>query len=202
MKSAEGETVELKDVISTSKARGQVEKWLSELETDMLGSVRKVIADCLETYEKTERVVWVREWMGQAVLAVTAYFWTMEIHRCINAGGSALADYLALNTAQINDIVALVRGALSKQNRSTLGALVVLDVHARDTLDMIVKENVQSDNEFIWLSQLRYYWTDINEEKNMVTRMINAHLNYGYEYLGNYYGICIFDDGTFYFFFG
>ncbi len=155
MKSSEGEVVELKDVISTSKARGQVEKWLSELERDMLDSVRKVIADSLESYVKTERSKWVREWMGQAVLCVTAYYWTMDIHRCVNEGGGALAKYLDQNTSQINEIVALVRGNLSKQNRSTLGALVVLDVHARDTLEMIVNANITSDNEFIWLSQLR-----------------------------------------------
>nr|XP_022323965.1 dynein heavy chain 7, axonemal-like isoform X6 [Crassostrea virginica] len=181
MKSSEGEVVELRDVISTSKARGQVEKWLLELEGDMIASLHKVIGESLEAYPKEDRREWVKRWPGQAVLCVTAKFWTDFIEAAFKKGGSALQEYLDLNIKQIDDIVAMVRGKLSKQNRVTLQALIVLDVHAKDVLAQLVKNNVNSDLDFQWLSQLRYYW----EESQMVTRMINSMLKYGYEYLGN-----------------
>lgn len=52
----------------------------------------------------------------------------------------------------------IVRGELSLQNRITLQALIVLDVHGRDIVSQLSDSNVQSDDDFQWLCQLRYYW--------------------------------------------
>ncbi|XP_026189143.1 dynein heavy chain 12, axonemal isoform X3 [Mastacembelus armatus] len=181
MYSSEGERVQLIQHISTSEAKGAVEKWLVQVEEVMLRSVRDVIARSRLAYAETVRSQWVKEWPGQVVLCTSQIFWTLEVHEAIRAGSVGLKNYYQQLQSQLNDIVELVRGALPKQTRITLGALVTIDVHARDVVMELIEKGVSHETDFQWLAQLRYYWSN----DNVRVRIINCDVKYAYEYLGN-----------------
>ncbi|KAK1801742.1 hypothetical protein P4O66_022373 [Electrophorus voltai] len=181
MYSSEGERVGLIQPISTSEARGAVEKWLVQVEDVMVRSIRHVI-DCSRlAYPETKRNQWVREWPGQVVLCTSQMYWTLEVHEAIRSGPGGLKNYYDQLQSQLKDIVELVRGKLPKQTRTTLGALVTIDVHARDVVMEMIQKGVSHETDFQWLAQLRYYWTN----DNVRVCIINCDVKYAYEYLGN-----------------
>ncbi|KAL8620603.1 hypothetical protein ACOMHN_017884 [Nucella lapillus] len=181
MFSSEGEKVKMSVPISTSEARGAVEKWLLQVQDVMLMSIRDVVEAAVEAYTISPRTEWVREWPGQVVLCASQVFWTRDVHEAIKGGPQGLRDFYERLHMQLKDIVALVRGKLTKQQRITLGALVVIDVHARDVVLDMANKGVATQNDFNWLAQMRYYW----EEARMLVRITNATVNYCNEYLGN-----------------
>ena len=85
---------------------------------------------------------WVRQWPGQVAICVNQIYWTEEVHEAIGSGVQGLRDYQKKLQDQLSDIVTIVRGKLPKQTRVTLGALVVIDVHAKDVVQELVDRGV------------------------------------------------------------
>ena len=92
-----------------------------------------------------------------ACAAAFQVFWTKEVNETITASGSqGLASYADKCTEELNKIVNLVRGKLTSLERATCGALVVIDVHARDVTRQMANDGVEDVVDFKWESQLRY----------------------------------------------
>uniref|UniRef100_H3ANA7 AAA+ ATPase domain-containing protein n=1 Tax=Latimeria chalumnae TaxID=7897 RepID=H3ANA7_LATCH len=180
MESAENEKVELVQCIIPARAKGLVERWLREVEKLMKTSLQEVIFRSINAYPENQREVWVLQWPGQVILASSSVYWTMEISEAITQNGG-LQAHLQKSNKQIEDIVNLVRGKLTKMERITLGALITTDVHARDVVAKLNDLGINSTTDFNWIAQLRYYW----EDKNVIVRMVTTAVPYGYEYLGN-----------------
>nr|XP_034195921.1 dynein heavy chain 7, axonemal-like isoform X1 [Osmia lignaria] len=182
MQSSEGEKVILEDIVDTVAARGQVERWLLDLERSMKKSVRAQVIASKNAFLKQVRSMWALEWPGQTILCVSKLYWTADVTKALSSDPlQNVKNYIHTCTHQLNEIVKLVRGKLSTQNRTTLEALVTLDVHGRDVVSGLVGQRVTDATDFNWLAQLRYYWMN----NDLWTTMINTSLKYAYEYLGN-----------------
>jgi dynein heavy chain len=181
MISGESELVPWPRTLNPAEARGAVEKWLVETETLMRDAVKDQTAKARQAYPETPREKWVLEWPGMTAICVGQMFWTSEVEESIqDPSGEGVRKYAQKCTDQLDDMVGLVRGNLTKLQRSQIGALVVLDVHSRDMTVNLADEGISSILDFSWLAQLRYYW----ESDDVQCKMITACIKYGYEYLG------------------
>ncbi|XP_014014461.1 dynein axonemal heavy chain 3 [Salmo salar] len=179
MISSEKELVPFSTKLYPAKAKGMVEKWLQQVESMMMTSVRDVIHKGVDQYVEVPRKKWVLQWPGQVVICASSIFWTSEVSEAIET--NTLHAYVDKSNAQIAVIVELVRGKLNGGARMTLGSLTVIDVHARDVVAKLAEDRISSLNDFSWISQLRYFW----EDGDVRLRMITTTVKYGYEYLGN-----------------
>ncbi|GBG25533.1 Dynein heavy chain 6, axonemal [Hondaea fermentalgiana] len=206
MVSPEDERIELGKNL---KARGNVEDWLTAVEKDMKLSLHKLMKVGLEDYFERSRIDWVRAHPGQIVATVAQIAWVLGTEatlRNAQAASAAGADATATrepsfvdnhfqedvqtldawyrrNVAELDRLTMLVRSDLTKRERKIIVALVTTDVHARDIVETLRDEQVDSLNNFTWQQQLRYYWQkeDIDD---CVVRQSNSVIRYAYEYEG------------------
>ncbi|KAL1506278.1 hypothetical protein ABEB36_005670 [Hypothenemus hampei] len=183
MYSQENEKVNFRTQVNTKDAGGSVEKWLILVEEQMVVSVRDQILKSFKNYFLIPRTQWVQKWPGQVVLCVSQMHWTYNVHKALNNEENfTVASFFESLRISLNDIVALIRDpTLTNLSRITVKALIVIDVHAKDVVEDLLKKKVDNDKEFKWLSQMRYYL----EEDEALVRLINATVKYAYEYLGN-----------------
>ncbi|CAH1159888.1 unnamed protein product [Phaedon cochleariae] len=183
MYSQENEKVNFKSLVNTKEAGGSVEKWLVQVEDQMIISVRDQIIKSFKNYFMLPRTQWVQRWPGQVVLCVSQMHWTHNVHLALSREENmTLGTFSASLRDQLNEIVTLIRDpTLTNLSRITIKALIVIDVHAKDVVEDLFQKNVGSDKEFKWLSQMRYYL----EDDEALVRLINATVKYAYEYLGN-----------------
>uniref|UniRef100_H2ZMD9 Dynein axonemal heavy chain 3 n=1 Tax=Ciona savignyi TaxID=51511 RepID=H2ZMD9_CIOSA len=95
MKSSEGEIVPFTTKIYPAKAKGMVEKWLLEVESNMISSIKQEMFKSNVDYAETHRKKWVLQWPGQIVLCVSQTYWTSEVAAAIEEGTLDLVTPLA-----------------------------------------------------------------------------------------------------------
>ena len=168
------------------KARGNVEEWLGKVEEAMNVSLKKLTKIAVQDYLTKTRPDWtVAGHASQVVLTVSQIYWCKDLTLCLTGDHDkikALHDFHHQNFKNLNELAAIVRKEIPPIHRSILGALITIDVHARDIVAELYEGKIESANAFEFLRQMRYYWDTSKDD--CVVRMSTSEYLYGYEYLG------------------
>ncbi|TYZ65733.1 hypothetical protein PybrP1_011994 [[Pythium] brassicae (nom. inval.)] len=144
------------------KARGNVEDWLKALEGSMKASIYKLMKAGLLDYDTKARADWVCDHPGQVVATVAQMTWARSTEDALAGGGGdpvgAMHAWFTRVVFELNELIVKIRGDLTPLERKVIVALVTTDVHARDIVECLWSEQVESVGNFIWQQQLRYYW--------------------------------------------
>ncbi|RKP21179.1 hypothetical protein ROZALSC1DRAFT_20732 [Rozella allomycis CSF55] len=166
---------------------GAVEVWLGQIENEMKETLRKQLLGTLNAFKKVKRDKWLKDWPGQLLITAGQINWTSDCTRALldveKGEKGALKELKRKQLGNLKKLAELVKSPLNKVERKKLVALITTEVHSRDVIDRMYKNDCSGVNAFEWSSQLRFYWD--KEVDNCVIKQINATFQYGYEYLGN-----------------
>jgi dynein heavy chain len=172
-----------------------IEHWMCDLKDAMVAGVKNNFMCAARDYVLVSRTDWMQKWAGQVVLNCSQLYWTREVEELLKLkGNEGCWEYYHQLCKQLEDMVILIRGNISKLARVTVGALAVVDVHARDVQKKIAEAGVAKVTDFDWISQMRYYWEGGDIEKDLgdlAVIMVSSKRWYGFEYLGNTFRLVI-----------
>ncbi|KAF0298099.1 Dynein beta chain, ciliary [Amphibalanus amphitrite] len=153
----DGEYVEFDQAIDCV---GPVEQWLNKLLDRMRCTVRYYMTEAVVTYEDKPREQWLFDYPAQVSLAGTQIWWTTEVNisfgRLEEGYENALKDYNKKQINQLNSLITLLVGDLTKQERQKVTTICTIDVHSRDVVGKLIAAKVESSQAFSWQAQLRH----------------------------------------------
>lgn len=174
--SAEGDEVILKNLIQIT---GLVEDWLNQLVVEIKFTLKDLIRSCAQNDFLDEQHI--KMFPIQVLCTAKAISFTRLTEKSINSMN--LSSHL--NTIK-DEIDRYSSSKFQKVDNSLLQlkirALLLDLVHHLSIVESLVAKNVTSDQDWLWLQQLKFY---LNSRNDVTIKMVFAEFEYSYEYLGN-----------------
>ena len=183
MVSPEGEYVGLGKNL---KARGNVEQWLTSVEQSMQVSLKRLAKKAYQDYPESKRTEWIFAQPAQVVLAIAQIYWIRETEQYLAPASSDpagdLGTWYEKNCSMLTDLTEIVRQDLNKLQRKIAGALITIDVHSHDIIEILINKKAHSISDFDWQMQLRQYWEQkeaLVREEQLVLRALSFDTSTG-----------------------
>lgn len=170
--SENNETLPLIETVDTQKFQGCVEMWLKELQNQIIETIRQMIQ---QSYNKYNQQNWILDWPCQVLLAATKIDFTINGHEAINK--NTLNNYQTTISNNIKNYTNMLKTNIDNTLKTKISTILITLRNNLDTISNLITSN----QDFKWLSQLRYYLSDTN---HLNVKIFDNEINYGYEYSG------------------
>lgn len=133
------------------KARGAVEEWLSKVEEAMFVACKRYMRFGYQCYAAKERDEWFQDHPNQVVITVSQVYWAADIHKIFDGKDKTMSlavekmiKFEAKCLQDLSALAALTRKNISSLLRKILCALITIDVHAKDSVRMLIEKQCHS----------------------------------------------------------
>lgn len=184
--SKDGERLVLRPPLDT--ARCQVESWLNQLvpglHTSLSYSVKSAIHDFGHTSLPQEQ--WVPNFLGMVSLTALRVWWTARVEDVFDkikeGSPRAMKEYLEELNQQVENLSEHLNTIEDTIERVKLTSALILNLHFRDVIENLVYNGVTKTDDFLWDSQLRFYWN--KTEDTLYVHQCCCKLEFGFDYTG------------------
>lgn len=190
--SKEGEEVLLSNRINLVKTPNVVE-WLIKLNNEIKISLSDQMKESLdvltnilseESLVSKKIMIWIQKFPSQVSLVSSQILWTRKVENAFKNNeslDSTLESYSELLRIMAN----FVLQELSIVDRKKCENLITELIHQRDVIATMIAANTSSLTDFIWQSQLTYYFdSTASPTERLTVNQANSVFTYGFEYLG------------------
>jgi dynein heavy chain, axonemal len=193
-----GDDYEEVELIEPVRAEGNIEQWLSNLETEMQRSLRDVCkaasTDCMQM--PLEEYI---NYQSQIALLGVQMIWTQKVQEVLEKiSKEKNSGDLERKKKEINEMLAKLSGMclredLTRIGRTKIETLVTIHVHQKDLYDDIVLDvkgnRIKDATDFDWMKNTRIYWK--MDEEHVGISITDVEFIYSYEFLGAKERLCI-----------
>ncbi|KAJ2806040.1 dynein heavy chain, partial [Coemansia guatemalensis] len=196
MSSKEGEQVPFRQPIVLAQYT-KINEWLAAIEREMrltlaehLGrAIAQLETVCGAEPDAAGFRAWIAATPAQLVILAKQVVWTRRVDAALGAAAntaSDLATELAALEGELHVLADAVLEDLPALERKKVEQLITELVHQRDTVRVLHEGGASSDQDFRWLSQMRFSYQPAtsNPLDSVEVSVADARFRYGFEYLG------------------
>ncbi|GET89825.1 dynein heavy chain, putative [Leishmania tarentolae] len=178
MISADGEEVELRKPVTITGS--DVEDWLLALDASMQETLHALLIGCVKQSDATAKDS-VLTYPSQILQVAQGVHFALEAEVAIAA--QSLNQLLASLRGRLNRLIAMAP-ELDAVHVLKVKALILDTIHNIEVVELLMKRNVRSVDEWWWKKQLRYRMATDGTCRCTV-HMADTQFDYAYEYQGN-----------------